>query len=848
MTRHWIATVSLLALAFAAMQAFADEPERSEAKPTPPAAPALPTPTPPILPQLPPPPPNPPQPGLSQAENSEREEGTLYPGQSVSFHDVTLTWKVPSEDAVSSPSLGLLDFRGPTQAIPDVPVLGFLRILQPVTRGGKSLSDRQGYAYLDGVCFILESKDQGPNYDPLRLSSNSRLSYCVVSQPAQITLSAAPWLPREFRFVSAVQPIQLGLMRISLSERPVPYPGGASYYELKAADAATGAQAAIPATSGSSRKVGRFTIRVLEFSEPTRTASLGVSAEADKTARGADAYVDIKGSKPTYATLGEFLDLCAKEAGFEVEWREYPDRPESVEYVRDYVPGTTWTMSSGVAREKIDKELGDWASDRRGDPLRQVAWEWKDPTHLRVWAKNYDQVLAQMEKQEQEKKAQEEDHQRLKDLFAKEYTAATDVFPVKTITPETAKDLAAPELRSYRLLSNSAVSQYKIPVTEQGGFSSIVSIDDSTVLDSVRRIRKGDTNEETIEHQTAADALKESTIAETHEQAIADDKAGALIVTAIPRTQKKIAQILGRMEETLEEETRAPAKRYRIEAILLEGGKAGELAEKEAEGYQMAPAGVIKEVAVKAGDKVKPGDVIARFERAGLESLLKGMEIELAGAESALKTREEALAREELRVQTELSPPQNPDLLKAKEALEEAKTRVQSLSSKLEEARQKSIEPLLARSVMTITDVAVKVGQEVAEDQRIVSYIPEGASSATFDPSLAERCGITKDDMKMFGFDGVVERGKALLSVLGEKGEAGKALAALSDNYQCSLEFLDARTPYLVVKGRLLDAKAKDGGALMDSTVYLEKDKPSVLGLTNLRQALILVLRLRDEP
>ncbi|HPO09999.1 MAG TPA: hypothetical protein PLZ55_15095, partial [bacterium] len=55
------------------------------------------------------------------------------------------------------------------------------------------------------------------------------------------------------------------------------------------------------------------------------------------------------------------------------------------------------------------------------------------------------------------------------------------------------------------------------------------------------------------------------------------------------------------------------------------------------------------------------------------------------------------------------------------------------------------------------------------------------------------------------------------------------------------LEFRDFMEPYLVLTGKLKD---QEGKALLSNSVYLQTGKPSVLGLTNLHQAVILVLRL----
>ena len=52
------------------------------------------------------------------------------------------------------------------------------------------------------------------------------------------------------------------------------------------------------------------------------------------------------------------------------------------------------------------------------------------------------------------------------------------------------------------------------------------------------------------------------------------------------------------------------------------------------------------------------------------------------------------------------------------------------------------------------------------------------------------------------------------------------------------------REPYLIVRGSL---RSKDQEtALLENTIYLESGKPTLLGITNLREALILLVQLRD--
>ncbi|HPA48040.1 MAG TPA: hypothetical protein PK395_19910 [bacterium] len=118
---------------------------------------------------------------------------------------------------------------------------------------------------------------------------------------------------------------------------------------------------------------------------------------------------------------------------------------------------------------------------------------------------------------------------------------------------------------------------------------------------------------------------------------------------------------------------------------------------------------------------------------------------------------------------------------------------------------------------------------------------PTPAAAKIEDASAMARYGISKEDLEIFGFTSVKEMGKAVVNLLGVPDETGKAEATLSDSFSCELEFRDFMEPYLVLTGKLKD---QEGKALLSNSVYLQTGKPSVLGLTNLHQAVILVLRL----
>jgi hypothetical protein len=187
-------------------------------------------------------------------------------------------------------------------------------------------------------------------------------------------------------------------------------------------------------------------------------------------------------------------------------------------------------------------------------------------------------------------------------------------------------------------------------------------------------------------------------------------------------------------------------------------------------------------------------------------------------------------------------------------------------------------------------------GSEQNKWLEVVYNVSDSSARRTAPSRPLKDYGLAEGDLQLFGFDAATELGRGVVALAGRRGTEGQALVSLTDSYAAEFEFQDVRPPYLIVKGRLVEKQAvsqaakaaapspgagadqqmlmmgmmRDGGAppggsapsgpaktrtddsagkaLMENTLYLEKDKPSVLGLTNLRQALILVVRLHDVP
>jgi hypothetical protein len=136
-----------------------------------------------------------------------------------------------------------------------------------------------------------------------------------------------------------------------------------------------------------------------------------------------------------------------------------------------------------------------------------------------------------------------------------------------------------------------------------------------------------------------------------------------------------------------------------------------------------------------------------------------------------------------------------------------------------------------------------KSGKEVKNPEKVVEKKPEKK-----EPTLAERYGISAEDMQLLGAKSLSEMGRGVLNLSGDKGETGRAVVNLTPQYQCELQYQDYRSPYLIARARLQSPAASGGAAkpVIENTVYLEPGKPSAEGITNLSEALILVVQLHD--
>ena len=689
-----------------------------------------------------------------QQAQQKAEDGTLFPGQSYTYNGVTLTWVVDNSK-LTTPTLGKLQLTGPKTKMPPIDL---------------AKAEDASLVYVDDTVLTIY-KNQG----------NGRLRFNTYPQNHMINFGSASF-KCEVR-VSSVCPLFLNEWRISLSDKMVAYPDGSQYFEILGLNTKTKEEERLPATPGSMRKFGRFQISVGTIDPIFRTAIISVFADIDKTIRGADAFVEsgIIPNKPA----GEYLPALGKSYGFEVEWVASPEgNADSIDFAKKFQPRNASSVSDTTPKDLVQYYIGGQGGE---EDLNRLAYEWKDLTHLRVWAKNYSKYLAaeaekkkEQTQQESEKSQRDAEEKQFTAIFESKYKVETRAYPLSKISPATAKTLVDSELGDYYLSLAKVTPPFGGHLTTDAELGKNFCI----LFVPQREIVRG---------------KEPGGIASAHEYAIADEKANALLVCAVPGTHVKIQKILAQADGLLAPKGEAagpPPKRYRLEVILLQGSQqkatssatTQSASEKPLANYSYGGRDYVV-------DKIESSDLsymyIIYIEKTGTTKPLGNIQL-----------------------------------------------------------------PFVPGSMFTIRRVMPR------DDKTLfIEYDISPASKPQATPSKPlSSYGLSEDDIKMFGFDRVSEVGKGIVSLLGEKGPGGKALVALNDAYSAEFEFSDVRPPYLIAKGRLLATKGAGAGKdtpngvnyatsekpLLENTLFLEKGKPSVLGLTNLRQALILIVRLHD--
>jgi len=398
---------------------------------------------------------------------------------------------------------------------------------------------------------------------------------------------------------------------------------------------------------------------------------------------------------------------------------------------------------------------------------RGLGAEWKTPTHVQLWYREYDRYLAD----EKKKKEREEENKKVEEKFKKDYATENRAYYFKTITSKTAKELIDPELHTYFL---ARILHLRIPYPGGGKYEIRTSV--------------------TENHQVLAKSM---------EQSAADERTNALILKAIPKTHAKFEKILAKIDAVLEKTDKPEAaKPFLLSVTLLQG--------------------------------VSASKSITSSLRVGRELKFRDLRLRVARVN-------ENNANDELDDSVEIVV--NTSTTSMDMTIEEFRSEfVDDYEISVPEIRP-SVKPEEALAVITI-DYPPSPGAVYYRPEATFIPTPEKLEPQEDITDLAKQFGLSKEDMEFLGVQGLEKVGQGIVHLLPERGEAGTAMVSLSANYSCTLEFQDVREPYLIVRGSLR-SKYPDT-TLLENTIYLESGKPTLLGITNLREALILLVQLRD--
>jgi len=657
------------------------------------------------------------------------ESGNLFPGESITYRDVTIHWDASAPDLEKGTS-GTLQFSSAKKEIPNFTL---------EVRHQNGPYD----VYFDDV--VLEFW-QGRWRDGANSSGIvQQINFQAGHQSSIQKFDARPWKDVTV-VVSQNNPIKINNWRVTISDETLTYPDGSQYYVLRADSPAADQTASIPISPSVVRKIDRFTISLGQFHGRTRCLFLSVSADPDFTIQGADTYFEDPIELNHMECLGGFLEGVSERFGIEIEWAEHPGNPESVDYLKSlkYLnANASDSIQSEILSNALDHCLRNWTGN--------IEYKWLDSTHLRISPKNYERVLkrkAEREKRAEGKKVVLED-------WEKNYRLETRVYKLKSITPITAKTLIDQDLHDFAFLEDGV------------GGANIGAL-------PIGRFREQQTH---------------SWNERVTEQAVADDKANAVIVTAIPATHDKIAELLARMDGMLEEgqiKDTKDYKRYHIEVLLLEG---------------------------QNWEESDPTYSKAKDEDGGQR---KGLDTELRDV-----------------------------------TFNEPLTEIAEMLSGISGVSINVVRGLWSETIVfnIVHMVTLRTFlEEIADLYGFhVQYRPHGVFIRHRKVEKPENYGISSEDLSKFGFDSVLLRGRATGSLIGSTDVAGKLVLALASYHTCELKYQDYRDPYLIVQGKLISAGSTKEKTLIENSLFLEPDKPTLLGLTNLREALIFVVKLRAD-
>jgi len=467
---------------------------------------------------------------------AREQDGHIFPGESFDYRGVRVTWEMsgqPKDATGSFGSIRLVSDQEPSQDL-SLPVLP--KKVEKDYSTGEFPRDvaRWDIPILVGDVFLSFSATVevlGPDPVPILES----IYWVAFFQPQHQAIDSKPYGGDALIRIalSSLTPVYLNDWILSIGMDMVTYPDGNEYFQVRAYNPVQDTTVTLPAVFKNKRSFDRFTLEVTggRPEGPWNLTYVTLSAEPDLTIRGGDTYVPDGISINDGETLGAFLDRMSKQYGFEVEWVEYPGHPESVEFLKNLShPGTNqYDEGNAVLSYQIttltntDKwQLPDITA--RGSSIFSLSWP--DAKHLRVETVGYDKILADAEENRRLQERAAQAHEE----WERDYKLEVKVYSLKKITPVTAKALIEPHLRVYRYGPGSTEIRSFPTATGRQGESYLV------------------------------------------EQCVADDKANAVIVTAIPATHKKIEELLTKMEGMVTEgSAKGPVKQYPLEVFLLRG-------------------------------------------------------------------------------------------------------------------------------------------------------------------------------------------------------------------------------------------------------------------------------------
>jgi hypothetical protein len=725
-----------------------------------------------------------------RAESIEWEktevEGTLWPGESYSIYGTTITFIVEQDPKEATKTRQFVRIKGATSSL-DIH------------------DNEETYTLIDNALIKLNPKatvEKGKN-GTRRIR---RLEYIFYRHPNRHKTFIGQ---REGYYISNRSPQYIDGLKLILSHNPTPFPGRIEYHILTVQDATGDIVGTMPVNERAKRKFGLYDIDVYNFFTASKTACFGVRRTPDLSIRGRDAYVERLGMNGQMC--GKLLDDLASRFGFEVEWKQVAGDPKSIEYGKKTSARGNRHSTYTYRRITVGKMLAG------GFP--SLGTEWKTPTHLVVWAKDYEKAKKIKEEAQRQKKMKEEEKQRQKEKYReenkllvekynKEYLLSTQVYPLLKLTPVTAKAMIEPELRCFYLFGGSP----KLGL-----------------------------------HEYSADTKPDKYAKDVRiEKVVADDKGNNLIITAIPKTHEKIKQMLEKMESVVKSDAAVgEITRYRLEAVLLAGidpssGSPDDLS------LSFPHRGSMAQIVVISGSEVHKGDTLAYLDIENHKRSLEKIQVQMRIDEEQLEILSKRLERSQKLYKS--------GTVSAKE-MNDAKIEYSKVAGKIQACKLDISE---VKSILDLCTLKAPVDGVIthtahlpyrnfshSKGSTMVKLKPptHSASTQSQTPNTAARYGISQQDLELFGLKGVKEIGRGVVTLTGVKGETGTVKVSFSDKYSCQIKYDDTRPPYLIVRGVLNQGEK----TLLENSLFLEAGKPSTLGLTNMREALILVLKRLDK-